>query len=133
MFSLRPKMSGKRQMSILSCFAMKDQLPKKVARSEEETVEKAVVEDVDEAVEDTAEEAVEEMEETARVSVEDKSLEETVEKPLETGKKRGVSGAATNRCVFKKEWSTRWPFITMGTTSSFYWCSVCRQDNSCAH
>ncbi|KAK0150738.1 hypothetical protein N1851_008145 [Merluccius polli] len=139
-------MSGKRQMSILSCFALKDQLPKKVARSEDETVEKAVVEKVDEAVEDTMEEAVEDtveeaVEETARVSVEDESVEETVEgtieqtveKPLETGKKRGVSGAATYRCSFKKEWSTRWPFITMGTTSSFYWCSVCRQENSCAH
>ena len=119
-------MSGKRQMSILSCFTMKDQLPKKVVRSEEETVEKAVVEDVDEAVEDTVEEAVEEKEETARVSVEYESVEETVEdttektveKPLETGKKRGVSGAATYRCLFKKELSTRWPFIKMGTTSS---------------
>lgn len=121
-------------MSILSCFALKDQLPKKVARSEEETVEKTVVEAVDESVEDT-------VEETARVSVEDESVEETVEdtieetvqNPLETGKKRGLSGAATYRCFFKKEWSTRWPFITMGTTSSFYWCSVCRQENSCAH
>lgn len=119
-------------MSILSCFALKDQLPKKVARSEEETVEKTVVEAVDESVEDT-------VEETARVSVEDESveetvedtIEETVENPLETGKKRGLSGAATYRCFFKKEWSTRWPFITMGTTSSFYWCSVCRQENSC--
>lgn len=81
------------------------------------------------------------LEETARVSVEDESVEETVEdtieetvqNPLETGKKRGLSGAATYRCFFKKEWSTRWPFITMGTTSSFYWCSVCRQENSCAH
>lgn len=79
------------------------------------------------------------LEETARVSVEDESveetvedtIEETVENPLETGKKRGLSGAATYRCFFKKEWSTRWPFITMGTTSSFYWCSVCRQENSC--
>ncbi|CAM4573185.1 unnamed protein product [Leuciscus chuanchicus] len=68
------------------------------------------------------------MEET----VED-TIEETVENPLETGKKRGLSRAATYRCSFKKEWSTRWPFITMGTTSSFYWCSVCRQENSCAH
>lgn len=70
----------------------------------------------------------ESMEET----VED-TIEETVENPLETGKKRGLSRAATYRCSFKKEWSTRWPFITMGTTSSFYWCSVCRQENSFAH
>lgn len=68
------------------------------------------------------------MEET----VED-TIEETVENPLETGKKRGLSRAATYRCSFKKEWSTRWPFITMGTTSSFYWCSVCRQESSCVH
>ncbi|KAK0151138.1 Protein FAM200B [Merluccius polli] len=90
----------------------------------------------------TLEEAVEEtVEETARVSVEDEAVEETVEdtieetvvKPLEKGNKRGISGAATYRCSFKKEWSARWPFITMGTTSSFYWCSVCRQENSCAH
>ncbi|CAL8253987.1 unnamed protein product [Boreogadus saida] len=99
MFSLRPKMSGKRQMSILSCFAMKDQLPKKVARSEEKTVEKAVVEDVDEAVEDTAEEAVEEMEETARVSVEYKSLEET------GGHHRRDNGEATrNREKERSKW-----------------------------
>ncbi|KAK1875833.1 Histone acetyltransferase mst2 [Dissostichus eleginoides] len=79
-------MSGKRQLSILSCF-QNNQLPKKVAR----------------------------------------------ENPLETEKRRGLCGAATYRCSFKKEWSTRWPFITMGTTSSFYWCSVCRQENFCAH
>ncbi len=45
-------------MSILSCFALKDQLPKKVAMSEEETVEKTVVEAIDEAVEDTVDKAV---------------------------------------------------------------------------
>ncbi|KAK1880620.1 N-(5'-phosphoribosyl)anthranilate isomerase [Dissostichus eleginoides] len=103
-------MSGKRQLSILSCF-QNNQLPKKVARSED-TVEEAV------------EETVEEVEE---------AVEETGENPLETEKRRGLCGAATYRCSFKKEWSTRWPFITMGTTSSFYWCSVCRQENSCAH
>lgn len=109
-------------MSILSCFALKDQLPKKMARLEEETLEKAVVED-------TVEETVEE---TARVSVEE-TMEDTIVDETVEGKKRGLSGAATCRCSFKKEWSTRWPFITMGTTSSFYWCSVCRQENSCAH
>ncbi|KAK1899065.1 Protein FAM200A [Dissostichus eleginoides] len=103
-------MSGKRQLNILSCF-QNNQLPKKVARSED-TVEEAV------------EETVEEVEE---------AVEETGENPLETEKRRGLCGAATYRCSFKKEWSTRWPFITMGTTSSFYWCSVCRQENSCAH
>ena len=107
---------------------------KKMARlgQEKETVERAVVED-------TVEEAVEEaVKKTAMVPVENESVEETVEdtidetveKPLETRKNRGLSGAATYRCTFKKEWSTRWPFITMGTTSSFYWCSVCRQENS---
>ncbi|XP_034064676.1 uncharacterized protein LOC117541575 [Gymnodraco acuticeps] len=89
----------------------KPALPKKVARSED-TVEEAV------------EETVEEVEE---------AVEETGENPLETEKRRGLCGAATYRCSFKKEWSTRWPFITMGTTSSFYWCSVCRQESSCAH
>lgn len=108
------KMSGKRQLSILSCF-QNNQLPKKVARSEDT---------VEEAVEEAVEETVEEVEE---------AVEETGENPLETEKRRGLCGAATYRCSFKKEWSTRWPFITMGTTSSFYWCSVCRQENSCAH
>ncbi len=51
-------MSGKRQISSISCFALKDQLHKKVARSEEETVVKTVVEAIDEAVEDTVEETV---------------------------------------------------------------------------
>ncbi|KAF3850555.1 hypothetical protein F7725_012327, partial [Dissostichus mawsoni] len=106
--------SGKRQLSILSCF-QNNQLPKKVARSEDT---------VEEAVEEAVEETVEEVEE---------AVEETGENPLETEKRRGLCGAATYRCSFKKEWSTRWPFITMGTTSSFYWCSVCRQENSCAH
>ncbi|KAF3837707.1 hypothetical protein F7725_009475, partial [Dissostichus mawsoni] len=104
----------KRQLSILSCF-QNNQLPKKVARSEDT---------VEEAVEEAVEETVEEVEE---------AVEETGENPLETEKRRGLCGAATYRCSFKKEWSTRWPFITMGTTSSFYWCSVCRQENSCAH
>ncbi|KAK1902456.1 Histone acetyltransferase mst2 [Dissostichus eleginoides] len=107
-------MSGKRQLSILSCF-QNNQLPKKVARSEDT---------VEEAVEEAVEETVEEVEEP---------VEETGENPLETEKRRGLCGAATYRCSFKKEWSTRWPFMTMGTTSSFYWCSVCRQENSCAH
>ena len=105
-------------MSILSCFALKDELPKKMARLEEETLEKAVVEET--------------VEETARVSVEE-PMEDTIVDETVERKKRGLSGAATYRCSFKKEWSTRWPFITMGTTSSFYWCSVCRQENSCAH
>ncbi|KAJ4922869.1 hypothetical protein JOQ06_021331, partial [Pogonophryne albipinna] len=91
------------------------ELPKKVARSEDT---------VEEAVEEAVEETVEEVEE---------AVEETGENPLETEKRRGLCGAATYRCSFNKEWSTRWPFITMGTTSSFYWCSVCRQENSCAH
>ncbi|KAF3858816.1 hypothetical protein F7725_012017, partial [Dissostichus mawsoni] len=86
-------------------------LPKKVARSEDT---------VEEAVEEAVEETVEEVEE---------AVEETGENPLETEKRRGLCGAAT----YTKEWSTRWSFITMGTTSSFYWCSVCRQENSCAH
>nr|XP_043872485.1 uncharacterized protein LOC122761339 isoform X2 [Solea senegalensis] len=101
-------MSGKKkkkQKSTISCFPLKGQPPKKVARSEEETVEEAV------------EEIVVELEEDSR----------------ETGRKRGLSGAATYRCSFKNEWSIKWPFITLGTTSSYYWCSVCRQENSCVH
>ncbi|KAK1892658.1 UPF0297 protein [Dissostichus eleginoides] len=70
-------MSGKRQLSILSCFQI-NQLPKKVARSED-TVEEAV------------EETVEEVEE---------AVEETGENPLETEKRRGLCGAATYRCSF---------------------------------
>ncbi|KAF3847115.1 hypothetical protein F7725_020143, partial [Dissostichus mawsoni] len=86
-------------------------LPKKVARSED-TVEEAGRG----AVEETVEEVEEAVEETGRTHWKQRKGEDYVEQPH-----------------IGKEWSTRWPFITMGTTSSFYWCSVCRQENFCAH
>lgn len=52
----------------------------------------------------------------------------------ETIKTKGkkVSGAATYKSSFHNEWTSKWPFITVGSTSSYYWCSI-RQENSCAH
>jgi len=108
-------MSEKKQKSIISFWAPKGQPPKKVARSEEETVEEVEAETVEKIV---------------RVTVGEK-VEETIEKTVDkTGKKKkALSGAAT-RCTLKSEWSTKWPFITIGTSSSYNWCSVCRQENS---
>lgn len=52
---------------------------------------------------------------------------------VRVAKKRPLAGAATYRCSFKNEWTVKWPFITVGTTSSYYWCSLCRQEMSCCH
>lgn len=46
---------------------------------------------------------------------------------------KALSGAAAYRCSFKNEWTTKWPFITKGTLSTYYWCSVCRVENTCCH
>lgn len=48
-------------------------------------------------------------------------------------KSRAMCGAATYRCIFKNEWTTTWPFITKGSLSTHYWCSVCRVENTCCH
>ena len=59
-------------------------------------------------------------------------VEETVEEMART-KGRKVPGAATYKTSFNSEWTSKWPFITVGSTSSYYWCSICRQETSCAH
>src|SRR4029434_4114499 len=59
-------------------------------------------------------------------------VEETVEEMART-KGRKVQGAATYKTSFNSEWASKWPFITVGSTSSYYWCSICHQENSCAH
>ncbi|XP_073727861.1 uncharacterized protein [Misgurnus anguillicaudatus] len=142
-------MSGKKQRSIFSFWAPKGQPPIKVARSEEtvedvvaETTRKTVGKKSEENRENIAEEVVAEtaretvgknVEETRENTIED-IIDETVDESVDnTGKKKALSGAATYRCTFKSEWSAKWPFITLGTTSSYYWCSVCRQESSCAH
>lgn len=48
-------------------------------------------------------------------------------------KSKAMCGAATYRCVFKNEWTTTWLFITRGSLSTHYWCSVCRVENTCCH
>ncbi|KAL7386502.1 hypothetical protein ABVT39_009417 [Epinephelus coioides] len=53
--------------------------------------------------------------------------------PEQGSKSRVKCGAAKYRCIFKSEWTTTWPFITKGTLSTHYWCSVCRVENSCCH
>ncbi|XDV20058.1 hypothetical protein PO909_025440, partial [Leuciscus waleckii] len=59
-------------------------------------------------------------------------VEETVDK---TGGnlKKALSGAATYRFILKVSGQPKWPFITIGTNNSYYWCSVCGQENSCVH
>src|SRR4029434_7847742 len=56
-------------------------------------------------------------------------VEETVEEMARTK----VPEAATYKTSFNSEWTSKWPFITVGSTSSYYWCSICRQETSCAH
>ncbi|KAJ3596187.1 hypothetical protein NHX12_002596 [Muraenolepis orangiensis] len=92
----------------------------RVQRAENETAEETEDDDVEEiaAPEDT----------------EDETEEPAEEMRVETGEEqRAKSGAATYRCTFKREWTAEWPFITLGTTTSYYWCSICRHENSCAH
>ena len=61
-------------------------------------------------------------------------IDEPSEKEGTPGTKtRAQGGAATYRCSFKNEWSHKWPFITKGTLSTQYWCSVCRVENACCH
>uniref|UniRef100_UPI00358FBD41 uncharacterized protein isoform X3 n=1 Tax=Myxine glutinosa TaxID=7769 RepID=UPI00358FBD41 len=46
---------------------------------------------------------------------------------------RAHSGAATYRTSFKTTWTSEWPFITRGSTSYHYRCSICRVERSCGH
>lgn len=148
-------MSGKKkqqQRDLLSFWAGKGQPPPAKRARSEETMEEALDPSVnnrlrveenespegteDENAEETeADDDVEEIE--APEDTEDETeepAEETVEMRVEAGKKqRAKSGAATYRCTFKGEWTAEWPFITLGTTTSYYWCSICRHENSCAH
>ncbi len=106
---------------------------------DDETVQ---VED-DETVQVEDEETVQ-VEDDETVQVEDEETvqvedEETVEEMAKVSeeaiktKGRKVPGAATYKSSFNNEWTSKWPFITVGSTSSYYWCSICRQENSCAH
>ena len=122
-------MSGKKQISILS-FAQRGKPPKKARLGPEKVVNTLEEEMVEE------EETVQvEEEETVQVEEEEtveEMVEETVEEMART-KGRKVPGAATYKTSFNSEWTSKWPFITVGSTSSYYWCSICRQENSCAH
>ena len=66
------------------------------------------------------EEETVEVREEETVEVEEQSVTEHVEVTV-VPRKRALSGAATYRCTFKNEWTTQWPFITVGTTSSYYY------------
>src|SRR4029434_8687141 len=117
-------MSGKKQIIILSYpvpFAQRGKPPKKARLGPEKvvnTLKEEMVEE-EETVQVEEEEMVEEM------------VEETVEEMART-KGRIVPGAATYKTSFNSEWTSKWPFITVGSTSSYYWCSICRQETSCA-
>ena len=129
-------MSGKKQISILS-FAQRGKPPKKARLGPENvnTLEEEMVEE-EETVQVEEEETVQvEEEETVQVEEEEtveEMVEETVEEMART-KGRKVPGAATYKTSFNSEWTSKWPFITVGSTSSYYWCSICRQETSCAH
>ena len=130
-------MSGKKQISILS-FAQRGKPTKKARLGPEKvvnTLEEEMVEE-EETVQVEEEETVQvEEEETVQVEEEEtveEMVEETVEEMART-KGRKVPGAATYKTSFNSEWTSKWPFITVGSTSSYYWCSICRQENSCAH
>src|SRR4029434_6147505 len=47
--------------------------------------------------------------------------------------KREKSQEQPYKTSFNSEWTSKWLFITVGSTSSYYWCSICRQETSCAH
>ncbi|XP_028303726.1 uncharacterized protein LOC114463975 isoform X5 [Gouania willdenowi] len=84
--------------------------------------------------EDSEDEDVEEKQIENTEDETEEPAEKTVEMRIDTGKKKKAkSGAAIYRCAFKREWTAEWPFITVGTTSSYFWCSICRHENSCAH
>ena len=138
-------MSGKKQISILS-FAQRGKPPKKARLGPEKvvnTLEEEMVEE-EETVQVEEEETVQveegetvqvEEEETVQVEEEEtveEMVDETVEEMART-KGRKVQGAATYKTYFNSEWTSKWPFITVESTSSYYWCSICRQENSCAH
>ncbi|KAF3854624.1 hypothetical protein F7725_022679 [Dissostichus mawsoni] len=122
-------MSGKKkkqQRDLLSFWAVEGQPPPaKLARSEE-TVEEAL----DLSVNDRAEEneSPEGTENETAEETEDDDVEE-IEAPEDTEDETEEPAEET----VEMEWTAEWPFITLGTTTSYYWCSICRHENSCAH
>src|SRR4029434_2137150 len=101
------KMSGKKQISILS-FSQRGKPPKKARLGPENvnTLEEEMVEE-----EETVQE---EEEETVQVAeTVEEMVEETVEEMART-KGRIVPGAATYKTSFNSEWTSKWPFITVG-------------------
>jgi len=91
-------------MSILS-FAQRGKPPKKARLGPEKVEEETVQVEEEETVQVEEEETVDEM------------VEETVEEMAGT-KGRKVPGAATYTTSFNSEWTSKWPFITAGSTSS---------------
>src|SRR4029434_5356937 len=122
----------KKQISILS-FAQRGK-PTKKARLGPEKVVNTLEEEMVEVLEtvQVEEEETVQVEEEETVQVEEETVEETVEE-MARAKGRKVAGAATYKTSFNSEWTSKWPCITVGSTSSYYWCSICRQENSCAH
>ncbi len=99
----------------------------------EDEAEDAVVEEIEDTEDEAEDAVVEEIEDTEDEMEEPAEKTEDLER-VDTGKKQSArSGAATYRCTFKREWTAEWPFITVGTTISYYWCCICRHENSCAH
>src|SRR4029434_8537970 len=135
----------KKQISILS-FAQRGKPPKKARLGPKNvnTLEEEMVEE-EETVQVEEEETVQvEEEETVQVEEEEETVEVEEEARVEEmaeatageqarTQERIVPGAATYKTSFNSEWISKWPFITVGSTSSYYWCSICRQENSCAH
>lgn len=109
-----------------------------IATTSVEMAEKTLAEPI---VNEREEERTEEEEEEERVEVpeaeggvpEEGAGDDDDGAEVRVAKKRSLAGAATYRCSFKNEWTVKWPFIRVGTTSSYYWCSLCRQENSCCH
>ena len=111
-------MSGKRQKSLLSFWKAQ---PSKEGRSEAEA---ETLDELVEAEEEVREEEMAKVNEEETVEVREEETAEVVEEEtvqveeqsVTEDKKRALSGAATYRCTFKNEWTTKWPFITVGTT-----------------
>ncbi|XP_029958821.1 uncharacterized protein LOC115396888 isoform X4 [Salarias fasciatus] len=105
---------------------------------EEETLETLQVEEEETLETLQVKEETLQVEEEETVQVKEEETLETLqveeeERVEDTKKIKKKSGAATYRTAFNNQWTSKWPFITVGSTSSYYWCSVCRQEKSCAH
>src|SRR4029434_4395729 len=98
----------KKQISILS-FAQRGKSPKKARLGPEKGVNT-----LEEEMVEVLETVQVEEEETVQVE-EEETVEETVEEMART-KGRKVPGAATYKTSFNSEWTSKWPFITVGST-----------------